>query len=82
MPKDDGWQDVGRQRGPQWDRAVERLANGHDETPRGQGAQEAEVSPLQGKRLRCATCKKRSPHKVLTPAPWYCPGCLRDREKE
>lgn len=30
---------------------------------------------LKGKRYLCATCHKRSPKPVLTPAPWYCPGC-------
>lgn len=31
----------------------------------------------KGKRLKCARCRKRSPRKVTTPAPWYCPKCLR-----
>ena len=35
-------------------------------------------APYKGKRLRCAACKKRSPHKVLMPAPWYCPACSPD----
>ena len=30
----------------------------------------------KGKRYRCATCHKRSPRPVKTPAPWYCPKCL------
>ena len=29
----------------------------------------------KGKRYRCANCKKRSPKRVLTPAPWYCGKC-------
>jgi len=37
---------------------------------------------LKGKRLHCAICRKRSPRKVLTPAPWYCPQCLRDKQRE
>jgi late competence protein required for DNA uptake (superfamily II DNA/RNA helicase) len=35
--------------------------------------------PLQvsnGKRFRCAKCRKRSPKPIKTPAPWYCPNCL------
>lgn len=35
---------------------------------------------LRGKRFRCASCRKRSPRPVLTPAPWYCPQCLRQKE--
>lgn len=31
---------------------------------------------IKGKRYRCATCKKRSPKPVKTPAPWYCAKCL------
>jgi hypothetical protein len=31
---------------------------------------------VKGKRYRCATCRKRSPKPVKTPAPWYCPCCL------
>ena len=34
---------------------------------------------VKGKRYRCASCRKRSPKPVKTPAPWYCPNCLRAR---
>lgn len=30
---------------------------------------------IKGKRYHCATCHKRSPRPVKTPAPWYCPTC-------
>ena len=33
---------------------------------------------LKGKRYLCAKCRKRSPKPVKTPAPWYCPSCLKD----
>ncbi len=36
---------------------------------------------VRGKRYRCARCRKRSPKPVTTPAPWYCPACLR-RERD
>jgi len=32
---------------------------------------------VKGKRYLCAKCRKRSPKPVKTPAPWYCPRCLR-----
>jgi len=32
---------------------------------------------VRGKRYRCAICRKRSPKPVHTPAPWYCPKCLK-----
>gem|GEM_PF-1985122 len=32
------------------------------------------------KRYLCAKCRKRSPIAVTTPAPWYCPKCLRQTE--
>jgi len=32
---------------------------------------------VKGKRYRCATCRKRSPKPVKTPAPWYCPNCRK-----
>jgi hypothetical protein len=32
---------------------------------------------VKGKRFRGAGCRKRSPKPVKTPAPWYCPNCLR-----
>jgi hypothetical protein len=31
----------------------------------------------KGKRFVRAACRKRSPKAVKTPAPWYCPNCLR-----
>ena len=35
---------------------------------------------VKGKRYRCAKCRKRSPKPVKTPAPWYCPNCLKEKE--
>ncbi|QDV34593.1 hypothetical protein [Tautonia plasticadhaerens] len=35
----------------------------------------------KGKRYLCAICRKRSPKPVKTPAPWYCPKCLAEREE-
>jgi hypothetical protein len=32
---------------------------------------------VRGKRYLCARCRKRSPTAVTTPAPWYCPNCLK-----
>jgi hypothetical protein len=32
---------------------------------------------VKGKRFLCAKCRKRSPRPVKTPAPWYCPACLK-----
>jgi len=32
---------------------------------------------VKGKRYLCAKCHKRSPKPVTTPAPWYCPACLK-----
>jgi hypothetical protein len=37
---------------------------------------------VKGKRYRCAKCHKRSPKPVKTPAPWYCPTCLPETEKD
>ena len=34
---------------------------------------------IKGKRYRCAMCRKRSPKPVKTPAPWYCPNCLKQK---
>jgi ribosomal protein L37AE/L43A len=34
---------------------------------------------VKGKRLKCAVCHKRSPRRVTTPAPWYCPTCGDER---
>jgi len=36
---------------------------------------------IKGKRYRCATCHKRSPRPVKTPAPWYCPRCAAEKEE-
>ena len=35
---------------------------------------------VRGKRYLCAKCRKRSPRPVTTPAPWYCPNCLKTTE--
>ncbi len=35
---------------------------------------------VKGKRYDCAKCRKRSPRPVKTPAPWYCPACLKQIE--
>jgi hypothetical protein len=35
---------------------------------------------VKGKRFLCAKCRKRSPKPVKTPAPWYCPTCLKEAE--
>ena len=35
---------------------------------------------VKGKRFRCAKCRKRSPRPVKSPAPWYCPECLKKNE--
>ena len=32
---------------------------------------------VKGKRFRCAGCRRRNPKPVKTPAPWYCPDCLK-----
>lgn len=32
---------------------------------------------IKGKRYRCAKCRRRSPKPFKTPAPWYCPNCLK-----
>jgi len=37
---------------------------------------------VKGKRYLCAKCRKRSPRPVVTPAPWYCPNCLKEKENE
>jgi hypothetical protein len=37
---------------------------------------------VKGKRYLCAKCRKRSPKPVKTPAPWYCPACLKLIEEE
>ncbi len=35
---------------------------------------------VKGKRFLCAKCRKRSPRPVTTPAPWYCPKCLKEQD--
>ncbi len=40
------------------------------------GKQVRPKTAVKGKRYRCATCHKRSPKAIKTPAPWYCPHCL------
>ncbi len=35
---------------------------------------------VKGKRFLCAKCHKRSPRPVKTPAPWYCPKCLKEND--
>jgi hypothetical protein len=44
------------------------------------GKQVRPKTAVKGKRYRCAKCRKRSPKPVHGPAPWYCPGCLRQDE--
>ena len=34
---------------------------------------------IKGKRYLCAMCRNRSPKPVKTPAPWYCPNCLKHK---
>ena len=41
------------------------------------GKQVRPKTAVKGKRYLCAKCRKRSPRRVTTPAPWYCPNCLR-----
>jgi len=36
-------------------------------------------SAVKGKRFRCASCHRRSPKPVKTPAPWYCPRCASEK---
>ena len=35
---------------------------------------------VKGKRFLLRKCRKRSPKPVKTPAPWYCPDCLREND--
>lgn len=46
------------------------------------GKQIRPKTAVKGKRYLCATCRKRSPKPVKTPAPWYCPACLRKAEEQ
>ena len=41
------------------------------------GKQARPKTAVKGKRFHCARCHKRSPKPVKTPAPWYCPDCLK-----
>ena len=41
------------------------------------GKQARPKTAVKGKRFLCAKCRKRSPKPVKTPAPWYCPNCLK-----
>jgi ribosomal protein L37AE/L43A len=45
------------------------------------GKKDRPKTAVKGKRYLCARCRKRSPKPVKTPAPWYCPKCLEEREK-
>ena len=41
------------------------------------GKQVRPKTAVKGNRYLCARCRKRSPRPVMTPAPWYCPNCLK-----
>lgn len=41
------------------------------------GKQIRPKTAIKGKRYLCAICHKRSPKPVKSPAPWYCPNCLK-----
>jgi ribosomal protein L37AE/L43A len=43
------------------------------------GKQTRPTTAVKGKRYHCAKCRKRSPKPVKTPAPWYCPNCLKEK---
>jgi hypothetical protein len=45
------------------------------------GKQNRPKTAVKGKRYHCAMCRKRSPRPVKTPAPWYCPNCLKQMEQ-
>jgi rubrerythrin len=45
------------------------------------GKQVRPKTAVKGKRYLCAKCRKRSPNPVKTPAPWYCPNCLKEKEE-
>jgi rubrerythrin len=45
------------------------------------GKRDRPKTAIKGKRYRCATCHKRSPRPVKTPAPWYCPKCAAEKEE-
>lgn len=44
------------------------------------GKQSRSKTTVKGKRYHCAKCRKRSPKPVKTPAPWYCPECLKKND--
>lgn len=44
------------------------------------GKQARPKSAVKGKRFLCAKFRKRSPKPVRTPAPWYCPNCLKEKD--
>ncbi len=44
------------------------------------GKKDRPKTAVRGKRYLGAVCRKRSPKPVKTPAPWYCPKCLAERE--
>lgn len=46
------------------------------------GKQHRPKTAVKGKRYLCAVCRKRSPKPVKTPAPWYCPKCLSERNEQ
>ncbi len=46
------------------------------------GKQVRPKTAIKGKRYHCARCRRRSPRPVKTPAPWYCPNCLKALEEE
>ena len=44
------------------------------------GKQVRPKTAVKGKRFLCSRCRKRSPRRVTTPAPWYCPKCLKETD--
>lgn len=44
------------------------------------GKQVRPKTAVKGKRFLCAICRKRSPKPIKTPAPWYCPNCLKEKD--
>ena len=44
------------------------------------GKQVRPKTAVKGKRFLCARCRKRSPRRVTTPAPWYSPNCLKETD--
>jgi hypothetical protein len=45
------------------------------------GKKDRPKTAVKGKRYLCARCRKRSPKPVKTPAPWYCPMCLKQKDQ-